>query len=59
LFVVWPNCFVFVYLDVKLGSFLVGLDHIAPVEEVIVVDHPTAEVRLEKKKQKSFLFNSL
>jgi hypothetical protein len=44
---------------VKLGAFLVGLHHIAPVEEVIVVDHPTAEVRLEKKKQKSFLFNSL
>ncbi len=37
------------YLDVKFGPLLVGLDDVAPVEIVIVVDHATAEVRLEIK----------
>ena len=39
------------YLDMELRPLLVGLDDVAPVEEVVVVDHATAEVRLKKSKK--------
>jgi hypothetical protein len=32
---------------VKLGAFFVGLDDVAPVEEVVVVDDAAAEVGLK------------
>ena len=35
----------------ELRPLLVGLDDVAPVEEVVVVDHATAEVRLKKSKK--------
>lgn len=36
----------------ELGALLVGLHDVAPVEIMIVVDHATAEVRLEIKGYK-------
>ena len=39
------------YLDMELRPLLVGLDDVAPVEEVVVVDHATAEVRLKKSEK--------
>ena len=35
----------------ELRPLLVGLDDVAPVEEVVVVDHATAEVRLKKSEK--------
>ena len=34
----------------KIYTLLVGFQHVAPVEEVVVVDDATAEVRLKKSK---------
>jgi hypothetical protein len=39
------------YLDVKVSPLVICLDHVAPVEKVIVVDHPAAEVGLKKKEK--------